>query len=98
MSDNVKPMPGVVLPAQVEARAQQEKDQLVKLVEELLELCKSGSVTWVAMAGEFDNGQKMSAFGNIHKGDALRVVGAIEWLKGEYMAAFSQPPLAVTPR
>lgn len=96
MTDNITPMPGVQLPHQIEEQAAQkaseENAQLVTLIEELLKLVKEGQVAWVAIAGEFANGQKMAAFGNIGKGDALRVVGSIEWLKAEYMAAFRASP------
>jgi hypothetical protein len=90
-------MPGVILPAQAAEKAQAEQDQLVKLAEELLALCRRGEVRWIAIAGEFDNGNKLSGFGNINKGDPLRVVGSIEWLKQDYMGAIKATLPVTTP-
>lgn len=89
---NVTAMPGVTLPTHHDDAVPVPEPiavdpNFIATLEDLLRLAKEGKIRWVAATGQFDNGQKMSLFGNMSLADPTYVVGAVRLLEHEYMDA-----------
>lgn len=68
-----------------ESIPQREQKNLVRVVEEVLEMAKKGELTTVAISGNTSDGHVYTAW---HGEDLVKMLGAIEFVKHDIVSGF----------